>query len=116
MEGIKVLSTSLAYDSGLIIGIIFMVVTSIICLIIVILELLFNRCFSDTSVGFLAGLIVFSICTFLMYNEYKNSYYTEQKLLIDESVSMTEFNKHYELLRMDGDIYIVKVLDEEDKK
>lgn len=51
-----------------------------------------------------AFMSVVSVCLCCEYN----TFYTEYKIKIDDSVGFNEFNEHYKIVSQDGDIYTVR--------
>lgn len=60
---------------------------------------------------FLLFSLVFSALTSMMIAEttsYPTAYETHYKVIIDDSVSMNEFNEKYEIISQEGKIYTVR--------
>lgn len=107
IEGIQVLSQEPIMESGRA-GFVFAVVCVIIGAIVgFIVEVIKNNGVGSFIFGVSVcfGLAVgFAIDSSLEVHTGQ----TEYKVIIDDSVSMTEFHKHYELIGQDGEIFIIR--------
>lgn len=107
IEGIQVLSQEPIMSDGNL-GITVCIIITIVCGI----AGLVVDCFYDRFVGIMIcilGCLASGIIGINVYNanaEPTGQY--EYKVIIDDSVSMTEFHTHYKLVGQDGEIFIIR--------
>lgn len=69
----------------------------------------------DWNVGMFAGVIIFVLVFVFVYFPNRRPL-TTYKVLIDDNVSMKEFDELYEVLDHDGDIVIIKMKEQNDEE
>ena len=107
MDGVTILNTIEVTGISRNVIIAFMASFVIGLFLMAILELSENSC---VLVYLLIDLIVFIGCVFVSWYQLENRKTGElqYEVTIDDSVSMTEFNKKYEIIEQRGDIFVVK--------
>ena len=107
MDGVTILNTIEVTGISRIVIIAFMASFIIGLFLMSILELSENSC---VLVYLLIDLIVFIGCVFVSWYQSENHKTGEirYEVTIDDTVSMTEFNKKYEIIEQRGDIFVVK--------
>lgn len=107
MDGVTILNTIELTGVGKNVIIAFAVSFFIALFLTLILQVSKNSC---VLVFLLIDLIVFIGCVFVSWYQSENHKTGEirYEVTIDDTVSMTEFNKKYEIIEQRGDIFVVK--------
>ena len=107
MDGITILNTIEVTGISRNAIIVFMVSFFIALFLMFMLEVSENSC---VLVYLFIDLIVFIGCVFVSWYQSENHKTGEirYEVTIDDTVSMTEFNKKYEIIEQRGDIFVVK--------
>ncbi len=69
---------------------------------------------SDGSAGAILGLALGMFMYFIIFHVIVPDEYTAYKVTISESVSMTEFYEQYEIIDVDGKIYTIREMDDDE--
>ena len=113
MDGVNILNTIYEYGTNFSAGWIFM---SLICMII--FDLI-SFLLLDTDWGWIitAVVTIISFISFLIlmftYKETSEIISVTYQATIDESVSLEEFHKYYEIIEKNGEIYTIKEIEQE---
>ena len=116
MEGVRILASEAIYGYNNVYislgGI--CLVFGILALVGVLSELGFGR-WTEIIVFFFIGvaLIIASFKFFSVYQDSETYEYTKYKVVFEQNVSMEDFLNTYEILDQDGEILIVKLIEEE---
>lgn len=124
MEGVRILAEQIVYKENLVAELLFgLSVGAATVTGIVLLTVLFAALESGdfTFIPFLGvfifiGLFIASSFLAIKFYEdwqYKEIDYIEKKVILEDTVQMSDFLKHYEILNQDGEIFIVKLIEEE---
>lgn len=107
MDGVTILNTIELTGVGKNVIIALVVSFFIALFLMFILQVSKNSC---VLVFLLIDLIVFIGCVFVSWYQLENRKTGElqYEVTIDDSVSITEFNKKYEIVEQRGDIFVVK--------
>jgi len=112
MEGITVLSETISNDDKLLCVMVIIGLCGAFLIICLIWCLIKKEPLSLSDYITLSLLLIICILIEIFgWKTYVNSEYIEQKVIIADPVSINDFNKHYEVLNIEGSIYTVKVLD-----
>lgn len=123
MEGVRILAEQIIYKENLVAELLFgLSVGAATVTGIVLLTVLFAALESGdfTFIPFLGvsifiGLFIASSFLAIKFYEdwqYKEIDYIEKKVILEDTVQMSDFLKHYEILDQDGEIFIVKLIEE----
>lgn len=124
MEGVRILAEQIIYKENLVAELLFgLSVGAATVTGIVLLTVLFAALESGdfTFIPFLGvsifiGLFIASSFLAIKFYEdwqYKEIDYIEKKVILEDTVQMSDFLKHYEILDQDGEIFIVKLIEDE---
>lgn len=119
MEGVRILAEQIIYKENLIAELLLgLSVGAAIVIGIVLLTVLFVALESGdfTLIPFLGvsifiGLFIASSFLAIKFYEdlqYKEIDYVEKKVILEDTIQMSEFYNYYEILGQDGEIYIVR--------
>ncbi len=111
MPGIEILNTTIHYKEVLPIGAIITIIALIVIPLIVTIigKALDSEAVYHTGIVFLLVGIAFASVTFITTRKPTDEInYIEHEVLVDDSVSFTEFNDKYEIVSQKGKIYIVR--------
>ena len=116
MEGVRILASEAIYGYNNVyisLGIICLIF-GILALVAVLSELGFGT-WTEIIVFFFIGvvLIAASFKSFSAYEDSETYKYTAYKIVFEQNVSMEDFLNTYEILDQDGEILIVKLIEEE---
>lgn len=108
MEGVTIINT--IHDYGSEPGIWLFAIFGTICLVIVIISWIYQGYFDPSNVLFLilGGVLFIGLILLVFFGE---PVHEEYQVLIDESVSITEFLQHYKIIRQEGISYIVELIE-----
>lgn len=109
MEGVEVLNTFVKGGCGFGAGICAIVI-GIISIAGIVAAICFSRVYhdvdADIALTFSIILLVLSItCIYQSFFKEGTTYY---QVIIDDSVSMVEFNEKYDIVKVEGKIYTIK--------
>ena len=112
MEGVEVLNTAIN-SSRSIAGGIFAIILCIIGVFMLVSVIYYIKEFPDYDTG-AAGvttwlsIVVFCLSAIGIYQSFFRKETTYYQILIDDSVSMVEFNKKYDIVEVEGKIYTIQ--------
>lgn len=117
MEGLTLLSTGTNVNDSIFLRVTLISLCSLMFIIGFIMFVFSFKAFRDREIGIGTFLILWTfscigVAIFGFYTAFK-PVKTTYKVTIDESVSMIEFNKRYEILDQDGLIYTILPKEEE---
>lgn len=109
MEGVNILAEETCREYSILLGI------SIIIFALSLFFLIYHIMYVTNTNKFVSSIcciLIFAICIAVIAYALSNmtTFYTKQKVTIDESVSFVEFTEHYQIISQEGEIYTVKLL------
>lgn len=111
MPGVEILNTTIHYKEVLPTWAIIVIIAiiAIPMLIAVIGQISGSELIKCTGISFLlVGIVFAAFIGIISLKPTDKINYIEHEVLIDDSVSLTEFNEKYEIVRQKGKIYVVR--------
>lgn len=110
IDGVTILKQ---YDASLSIGLIifFSILIGMLGFLLILgKEIIYGTDQYSVSTSIIMGIIIAVICFFLLKSE--NTPNIHYEVIIDDSVSVNELYKNYEILNIDGKIYTISLREE----
>lgn len=107
MKGVEVLNTFIEESWGLGEGI-YAIITGIIAIVAIVVTIYLSRECSSGGTTLLLSIILLFLSIVGIYQSFFKEDTTYYQVIIDDSVSMVEFNEKYDIVKVEGKIYTIK--------
>jgi hypothetical protein len=107
MKGVEVLNTFIEEGGSLGEGI-YAIITGIIAIVAIVITIYLSRECSSGGTALLFSVILLFLSIVGIYQSFFKEDTTYYQIIIDDSVSMVEFNEKYDIVKVEGKIYTIK--------
>ena len=107
MEGVEVLNTFVEESWGLGVGI-YAIMAGIIAIVAIVVTIYLSREYPSGSTTLLLSIILLFLSIIGIYQSFFKEDTTYYQVIINDSVSMMEFNEKYDIVEVEGRIYTIK--------
>lgn len=108
MEGIEILNTFVEEGGGFGAGI-FAIILGIVAIAALVTAIcLLGAHHPDAGTAFIFSIILLCLSIACVYQSFFKEKTTYYQVIIDDSVSMVEFNEKYDIVNIEGKIYTIK--------
>lgn len=108
MDGITVLYTY-TYSSGEASRVLGIILGAIMCLIFIVSTFVMLVISGDKRGGLITGLLaLLGLAVFIFCSNIKPVFWERYEVIIDDSVSLSEFNEKYNIVKVRGEIYTIE--------